>query len=264
MKKWQIFFILTGFLWVAAAVSAIETPDTTDKTLSPYFLVLSDDPKSEQLPLKSTNADVNIAGVIADVTVVQVYQNQGNNPIEAVYVFPASTRAAVYAMKMTIGERVITAKIEERKAARQQYEQAKREGKSASLLEQQRPNVFQMNVANIMPGDIIKVEMRYTELLVPEGGVYEFVYPTVVGPRYSNQNAENAPDTENWVQNPYLHEGQSPPYTFDIDLTISAGLPIQEISCATHKTNIRYEQKDTAAISLDQGEKSGGNRDFIF
>jgi len=97
-------------------------------------------------------------------------------------VFPTSTRAAVHAMKMTIGTRIITAKIEERKKAREDYEKAKSEGKTASLLEQQRPNVFQMNVANILPGDEIKVELSYTELLAPEDNVYEFVYPTVVDP----------------------------------------------------------------------------------
>ena len=64
-----------------------------------------------------------------------------------------------------------------------QIKKAKAEGKSASLLEQQRPNVFQMNVANIMPGDVIEVELFYTELLVPEEATYELVLPTVVGPR---------------------------------------------------------------------------------
>jgi len=94
-------------------------------------------------------------------------------------------------MKMTIGERVIHARISKREDARREYEQAREQGRSASLLEQQRPNVFQMNVANIMPGDEIKVELSYTELLVPVDKVYEFVYPTVVGPRYSNRSSEN-------------------------------------------------------------------------
>jgi len=86
-------------------------------------------------------------------------------------------------MQMRIGSRVIEARIEERAAAKRIYEQAKEEGKVASLLEQERPNVFQMKVANIMPGDRIEVKVNYTELLVPEKGTYEFVFPTVVGPR---------------------------------------------------------------------------------
>ena len=79
-----------------------------DKTLSPYFFVKSANPDLDQLPLKATSAEVNIAGVIADVSVVQEYANEGKNPIEAIYVFPASTRAAVYSMKMTIGERTMS------------------------------------------------------------------------------------------------------------------------------------------------------------
>src|SRR5688572_24303396 len=89
-------------------------------------------------------------------------------------------------MKMIIGERTIEAKIKERQNAQREYEAAKQEGKRASLLQQHRPNVFQMNVANIQPGDTVEVELKYTELLVPEEGTYEFVYPTVAGPRYAD------------------------------------------------------------------------------
>ena len=137
------------------------------------------------MPLKETSADVSIAGVIARVQVHQLFENTGQIPIEAVYVFPASTRAAVHGVRMKIGDRVIEAKIDKRQAARESYEAARREGKRASLLEQERPNVFTMNVANIMPGDRIAVEMDYSEMLVPDEAVYEFVYPTVVGPRYA-------------------------------------------------------------------------------
>jgi len=252
-----VVFALTG------ASGAAQQKESDDKTLSPYFFVKSDNPDIDQLPLKSTSAAVNIAGVIADVKVSQTYQNEGKNALEAIYIFPASTRAAVYAMKMTIGERVINAKIKKRDEARQEYEQAKQQGKSASLLEQQRPNVFQMNVANIMPGDEIKVEMSYTELLIPTDKTYEFVYPTVVGPRYSNQPAASAPASEHWVQNPYLHQGEAPHYAFDISVNIAAGIPIQKLDCASHKVNVRYSGADAAAISLDKSETSGGNRDYI-
>ncbi|HTW92490.1 MAG TPA: VIT domain-containing protein [bacterium] len=234
-----------------------------DKTLSPYFLIKSDDPTVDRLPLLSTKADVSIAGVIADVKVKQVYKNDGKKPIEAVYTFPASTRAAVYAMKMTIGDRTITAQIREREKARQEYEQAKQHGQTASLLEQERPNVFQMNVANIMPGDFITVEMSYTELLVPAEGVYEFAYPTVVGPRYSNIPENHAKQTDQWVQSPYTHEGEAPSYEFGMNVRLAAGLPIQEISCPSHKTSIKYEGLNDATIALDSSEKQGGNRDFI-
>ena len=239
-------------------------PETSDdKTLSPYFMVKSDNPGIDQLPLESTGAEVSIAGVIADVKVTQVYKNAGKQAIEAIYVFPASTKASVYGMKMTIGERTIIARIQEKERARQEYEQAKQEGKSASLLEQQRPNVFQMNVANIMPGDLIKVELSYTELLIPTEGVYEFIYPTVVGPRYSNTPEAGAASSENWVKNPYLHQGEAPPYAFDITTRVAASIPIQEITCPSHKVNISYGSPGAADIKLDSSEKTGGNRDYI-
>ena len=243
--------------------SADSVMSRTDRTLSPYFVVKSDDPSVDRLPLLSTKADVSIAGVIADVKVKQVYKNDGKKPIEAIYTFPASTRAAVYAMKMTIGDRTIVARIQEREKARQDYEAARQHGQTASLLEQQRPNVFQMNVANIMPGDFITVEMSYTELLVPAEGVYEFAYPTVVGPRYSNVNEKEAPKSEHWVKSPYTHEGEAPTYEFGMNARIAAGLPIQEIACPSHKTSIKYEGLTEATVALDPSEKQGGNRDFV-
>lgn len=263
LDKMVLRWILIGMLVICAAIPAGAQGENADKTLSPYFLVKSDDPGADQLPLKSTGADVDIAGVIADVRVTQVYQNEGDRPLEAIYVFPASTRAAVYGMKMTIGERTIVAEIREREKARQEYEAAKQAGKSASLLEQQRPNVFQMNVANILPGDVIRVELRYTELLTPSEGIYQFVYPTVVGPRYSNLPEETAPASEDWVQNPYLHEGEAPTYAFDFAATISAGMDIEEVTCPSHKTDIRFNGPSEAAVRLDPEEASGGNRDVI-
>ena len=236
---------------------------TEDQTLSPYFLVKSDGHGTEQFPLLHTEANVNIAGVIADVKVTQVYKNSGDKPIEAVYVFPASTRAAVYNMKMTIGKRVMFAEIQEKQKARKTYEAAKKAGKSASLLEQQRPNVFQMNVANILPNDTITVELFYTELLIPEEGTYEFVYPTVVGPRYSNTPKSQAQSSEKWVANPYLKEGELPPYTFDINVSINAGIPIQAVTSSSHKVNVNFENKDKVGIALKPEENFGGNRDYI-
>ena len=254
--------LFAGFLLSGSGVYPQPEKDG-EKTLSPYFLVKSDDPEVDQLPLKSTSVHVNISGVIADVVVTQVYKNEGKRPLEALYVFPASTRAAVYGMKMTIGERTISAKIARRGDARRQYEDAKHAGKSASLLEQQRPNVFQMNVANILPSDVIQVELSYTELLLPTEAVYEFVYPTVVGPRYSEQKTNDVNPWENWIHNPYLHQEGPPPYAFNMSLNLSSGLPIQELTCPSHKVSINYDGPAFSRIKLDPSEKYSGNRDFI-
>ncbi len=254
--------ILLGLVFmVSTGLSAQEKQE--DKTLSPYFLVKSENGATESFPLKSTEADVNIAGVIADVTISQVYKNDGDNAIEAIYVFPASSNAAVYGMTMTIGTRVITAEIREKQKARQEYEQAKAEGKRASLLEEERPNVFQMNVANIMPGDEIEVKLQYTELLVPTEGEYEFVFPTVVGPRFSTSSANDANANDKFVANPYLKKNATTPYTFDINVHLNAGLPIQKLNCTSHKTRATYEGLTEADIRLAREEKLSGNKDYI-
>jgi Ca-activated chloride channel family protein len=234
-----------------------------NKTLSPYFFIEGGDPSVDRLPLKKTDVTVNINGVIADIIINQRYANDGNRPINARYIFPASTRAAVHGMTMKIGEKIITAKIKERRQAQKEFNQAKKQGKSASLLKQQRPNVFSMNVANIMPNDVIDIELRFTELLVPTDGTYQFVYPTVVGPRYSNQPEATAPETDQWVKNPYFPEGRRSSSEFNIAVNISTGLTLQEAVCPSHETDIFWESKSIARILLSKSEKHGGDRDFI-
>jgi Ca-activated chloride channel family protein len=233
-----------------------------EKVLSPYFFVQSEDPSVDPFPLLETKAKVDIAGVIAAIELIQVYKNEGKRTIEAVYCFPLGTKSAIHAMRMRIGNRTIEARIEERAAAKRIYQQAKEEGKVASLLEQERPNCFQMKVANIMPGDRIEVQVNYTELLVPEKGIYEFVFPTVVGPRYSDKKEENAKDHDTWLKTPYLHEGQEPPCAFDITATLRTGIPLSNVWVPSHEVTV-HKEGDRAEIKLSHDEKKGGNRDFI-
>ena len=233
-----------------------------DKTLSPYFFVENGDPAVDQLPLKETRADVHIVGVIADVVVTQVYRNEGSRPINARYVFPASTRAAVHGMTLQVGEHRIRAKIRERQAAQLEFEQAKEEGKSAALLEQQRPNVFSMSVANVIPQDEIRVELHYSELLVPTDGTYELVYPAVVGPRYSNEPEKTAAENDRWVKSPYLNKGEAPS-SFDIEVRVAAGMPLAELLCLSHPAQIDWQGPTTARVTLDPGKADAGNRDYV-
>ena len=154
-----LLFVVT----LLAGTAAFAMPADSEgggKTESPYFFVQSDNPEIDRLPLKDTQVEVRILGVIADVTVTQRYKNEGSRPIEARYVFPGSTRAAVYAMQVTLQDRVLKAEIREKQQARIDYDNAKREGKTAALLEQQRENVFKMHVANILPGDDVRVELH--------------------------------------------------------------------------------------------------------
>ena len=266
MKRWIYLLAIAVFLCLSlsgATAFAQPTRPPEDKTLSPYFFVEGGDPALDELPLKDTRVEVAITGVIADVTVRQVYENRGAQPIHARYVFPASTRAAVYGMTMTIGDKRIVAKIQERERAKQDFEKAKHQGKRASLLEESRPNVFSMNVANIMPHDTIGVELKYTELLVPTSGVYEFVYPTVVGPRYSSKSEKQASDSDAFVKTAYTHEGEPPRGEFHLSAKLSTGVPIQDLASPSHRVVSRPAGPARTEVTLDGSEPFSGNRDFI-
>lgn len=243
--------------------SPVSADEGSSKTLSPYFFVENGDEDAERFPLKGTSVKAIINGVIADVNITQRYANMGSRPINGRYIFPASTRAAVHGMRMTVGEDVVVAQIQERQAAKKVFEAAKSAGQSATLLEQQRPNVFSMDVANIMPGEEITIELHYSELLVPDDGTYAFVYPTVVGPRYSTIPEADADDHHLWVQNPYLTSEQKPTIRFDMQIVLAAGLPLQQVACATHAIDVDWDSEARARIKLAESETHGGDRDFI-
>jgi Ca-activated chloride channel family protein len=252
-----------GFaLLVARPLHAQEASGPRLKTESPYFFVKSDDPAVDALPLKATEVDVKVSGVIADVTVTQTYRNEGTRAIEARYVFPGSTRAAVSGLNVRLGDRLIAAQIREKQQARIDYDAAKKEGKTAALLEQHLPNVFQMNVANILPGDEVKVELRYTELLVPQAGNYQFVFPTVVGPRYNSPQASQA--NARWVAQPTLRAGLAPNTRFTMKLALDTPLGIKDVRSATHAIDVGKRDNDQHAdITLARTGEPADNRDFI-
>lgn len=253
--------ILVSLLFILTfAIATTAQPTDPDRSLSPYFVVKGD-PNVDRLPLKDTSVEMNVAGVIADVRVVQTYANEGKNPINATYVFPASTRAAVYGMRMRIGDEVIVARIQEREAAKEEFETAKKEGKSASLLEQSRPNVFTMNLANLMPNETVEIELRYTELIIPTDGIYEVVYPTVVGPRYAS--ARTGGDADKFVETPYLKAGEAPTNSFHLSARVSSGVPIYDLGSRSHTIAPEWICQTDAILTLSDEDHFQGNRDFV-
>ena len=298
--------LLSALLLLTACPFPVHAGEEEDeeKLLAPYFVIQSEgaDVSTDYFPLKSTEVTTNINGVIAETYVVQTYVNEGDKPINAQYVFPTSSTATVHGMTMEIGSHRVTATIKEKEEAKEEYEEAKEEGKSASLLEQRRPNVFTMDVANVMPGDTARIELHYTELVVTREGVCEFVFPTVVGPRYvtpedagspvadaavpdremstdgSQDGAaegtveeEDRPDTtvtnddgaDGWAASPYLPEGVLPDSEYHITVNLSTGVPIADVSCKSHEIKVEQENGSQARITLANPEDYAGNRDFI-
>ncbi len=265
---YRIISFIIGCSLAAFLATAHAEPGCGDcgQSLAPRLWIPDGDPALDQLPLKSSHAEVRINGPIAQVVVTQHYQNTGSRPINARYVFPGSTRAAVHGLTMKVGERLIKAKIKEKEQAKQDFEKAKAQGKRAALLEQHRPNVFMMDTANLMPGDDLELELTYSELLVPEQGVYQFVYPTVVGPRYGGDPIQVAADAA-WFANPYAEnnpDGGNPAATrTSINLTLDSPIAIKDLISTQHEIQTDWHDAKSADIGLASSEINAGNRDFI-
>ncbi len=159
---------------------------------TPGLHAQSPDGKEQLLPLQHTEVMAKVAGNVARVEVTQTFTNPFNNPLEAVYVFPLPDEAAVDDMEIIVGDRIIRGTIKKRGEAKRIYQEAKQQGKTAALLEQEKDNIFTQSLANIKPGEKIQVTIRYTDSMKFEEGSYEFVFPTVVGERYIPENTNNS------------------------------------------------------------------------
>jgi Ca-activated chloride channel family protein len=252
------------------------------RSLAPRLWVPEGNPAHDSVPLKSSKADVVVDGPIARVSITQTYGNHGQRPINARYVFPASTQAAVHGLTMKVGGRVVVAQIKEKAEAAQLFEAAQQQGHRAALLQQQRPNVFMMDVSNLQPGETVELTLHYSELLVPDNGVYEWVYPTVVGPRYGGDLGQASSDTPPdaatksapdaaWVSNPYVagppQEGHAVPHPAavptHIRVALSSPLGLHAVDSVQHKVQTQWHSKKSATLELDPSETQAGNRDFI-
>lgn len=272
----QRAIVLLVWLSVFTTTLAIATPsdeaprEALERSLAPRLWIPDGDPAIDQLPLTSSHAEIRIDGPIAQVRVIQRYANSGERPINARYIFPGSSRAAVQGLSMRIGERRVRARIHEKQEAAQIFAEAAERGQRAALLEQQRPNVFSMEVANILPGDELELILDYSELLVPEQGVYELLYPTVVGPRYGGDplaDTDAASSEQTWISNPYAlndAEGSNPAaIDTDINLTLSAPLPIRDLRVVQHQVLTQWNHERSVSVTLDPTDTNPGNRDYV-
>jgi Ca-activated chloride channel homolog len=224
----------------------------------------------EIFPLKHTEVGAKIAGNVARVEVIQSFQNSFTKPLEAVYVFPLPDELAVDEMEIKIGEKIIKGSIKKREEAQQIYEQAKQEGRTAGLLEQERDNIFTQSLANILPGEQIDVTIRYTDSLKFDAGSYEFVFPMVVGPRYipgelippldKEGDTDLVPDASH-ITPPVLLPGMRSGHDINVTVEIDAGVVVTEIHSPSHQLQIEHVGQ-IARIKLGV-EDTIANKDFI-
>ena len=223
------------------------------------------------VPLRHTEVSGSVAGYIATVDVVQQFHNPYGSKIEAVYVFPLPHNAAVNQFVMTIGRRRIRGIIREREEAEQIYAEAKRQGHVASLLTQERPNIFTQKVANIEPGRQIDVNIRYFQTLSYRDGWYEFAFPMVVGPRFNptvftdgigaaarGRRGASGQSTEV----PYLHPRERSGHDIALSVNIDAGVKIEQVKCTSHRIKVSKPSKRQRRVALARSDRIP-NKDFV-
>ena len=226
-------------------------------------------------PLVASDVDISVSGLIARTRITQRFENVSDGWVEGIYVFPMPDEAAVDTLKMQIGDRFIEGVIEEKKKAQEIYETAKREGKKASLLEQERANMFTNSVANIGPGETVIVQIEYQETVKYEDGKFSLRFPMVVAPRFNPPAlmhnvsfdgeggwgvVDPVPDRDR-IEPPVLHPDAGPqnPVTLRVDL--DAGFPLGEVASSYHQMSVHRSGETTAMLTLAE-ETTPANRDF--
>jgi Ca-activated chloride channel homolog len=209
-------------------------------------------------PTLSTEVHYRVFGLVGRATVTQSFRNGTDTFVEAVYVFPLPEQAAVDHLRMRVGERIIEGQIREREAARAEYRQAADAGRRASLVEQQRPNIFTSRVANLGPGEVVEVEIELQQMLQFDEGEVRLRFPLVVGPRYvpghpvasADEGGGWTPDTDRVPDASHVTPPVRPPSEtlhnpVRIEVDLDAGFPVEEILSRHHAviTEARGERR---------------------
>ena len=240
----------------------------------------------EPAPGVETDVWIQVTGFVARTVLRQSFVNPGEQWREGIYVFPLPDGSAVDAMRLVIGDRIIEGEIQERQQAKRTYERAKREGKKASLVEQERPNIFTTSVANIGPGERIDVVIEYQEDLRFDSGMFRFRFPMVVNPRYMPGGTVAEPELQStWapgevgedsetasaepealrLQPPVLDDdiecddGPENPVTLMVEL--DAGMPLEFVQSWSHELAVS-EDGDKLVIQPATGTVPA-DRDFV-
>jgi Ca-activated chloride channel family protein len=270
LAAWLILYVGTG---LDAAFAAPAEPRA-----GALLLRNADGAPAGEAVLLGTDVDIMVSGPTARGRVTQLFHNQSDGFVEATYVYPLPEGGAVDTLKMVIGERIVIGEIKEKRTARQIYEQAKSEGRKATLLEQERPNLFTNAVANIGPGESVLVQIEYQEPVRQAGDTFSLRVPLVVAPRYNPtpmvQTVDLRPDAQGWGQasdpvpdrdritppvlDPRLHAPVNP---VAISVRLQAGFPLAEVT--SHHHAITSESPDAATRIVRLSDKvAPADRDF--
>jgi Ca-activated chloride channel homolog len=227
-------------------------------------------------PTVDTHVEMEIVGLLARVKLSQTFANPTQYWQEGVYVFPLPETAAVDRLWMKIGERIIEGEIHPKKQTKKIYQQAKASGKRASLVEQQRPNMFTSSVANIAPDEQITIIIEYQQTVLQDQDEFSVRFPMVVAPRYiPGKTIENTEEISSYSGNGWaVNTDQVPDASHitppmdpnqqnkvDLSIHLTAGFPLASINSPYHQIEEVILNEESRKINLI--EKVPANRDFV-
>ncbi|MFG0293609.1 MAG: VIT domain-containing protein [Phycisphaerales bacterium JB050] len=256
-----------------------QVAQTRPRTLSPddpgsgcLVAIVPGQTQHVPVPLEHTEVGADIRGYIGAVGVQQRFHNPFDTKIEAVYVFPLPQNSAINEFLMTVGDRTIRGIIREKEEAEQIYNQARAQGHVASLMTQQRPNIFTQKVANIEPGKTIDIDITYFQTLRYDNDAWEFTFPMVVGPRFNPAGSTDgigaAPvgaqpgATGQTTQISYLAPEQRSGHDIGLTVNIDAGMPVGRISSRSHVIEVDRHDSTRATVRLASTDTIP-NKDFV-
>jgi Ca-activated chloride channel homolog len=225
-------------------------------------------------PVLETDVEIVVTGVVARARVRQEFTNPGPEWAEGIYVFPLPDDAAVDHLRMRIGDRIIEGVIQERAAAKARYEQAKQTGRRASLVEEERPNIFTTSVANIPPGAAISVEIEYQHVVRYDSGQFSLRFPMVVGPRYiPGAPAPGAASGHGWASDtdqvpdasrvtpPVEHPARGALNPVRLRAELDPGVPLASLTASYHEVDTVPLAAGRFQVALVQ-DRVPADRDF--
>jgi Ca-activated chloride channel homolog len=278
-RSWAaaIQVLLLSVLAIAAFLAALPRARAAADQASTYarpgearsgaLLLRRGDDRLLEAPLVATDVDMTVSGPTARARVTQLFRNPTDGWVEAIYVYPLPEGGAVDTLKMVVGERIIVGDVMERKSAKVVYDRAKAAGQKATLIEQERPNIFTNSVANIGPGESVLVQIEYQEPVRQSGNEFSLRIPLVVAPRYNpapvvqtveldargggwGQVSDPVPDRAR-IEAPVLDPRTDPPINpVAITVRLQAGFPLGEVKSHHHAVAVEEPGADARVIRL--------------
>ncbi|MFT4621426.1 MAG: Ca-activated chloride channel family protein [Myxococcota bacterium] len=236
--------------WMLLPVALAITPAPDDRPSLPPPTLSGE---AGALVLEHVGVSAEVQAGLAVVEVTHTFRNPFPGAIDATYVFPLPTDAAVRHMELVAGDLLLSARIDTRDAARQAYERARQEGRKASLLEQQRNNVFTQEVSAICAGETVHVTVEYVQQVPYEDGVYTFALPTTMGERYAPGDLDEPP----------LISSTGPGRDLEVLLSIDEGLPVGSLWSDTHALRVLEEDSLGTVLDLGAAQEEQPNRDVV-